>query len=73
LSVMVSKTDPSDTKAMGKLMTIHSNLLSGIEELREISESESYSHENLTSLKATSDEQAARLMSMDELMAVAHD
>jgi hypothetical protein len=73
LSVMVSKTDPSDAKAMSKLTTIHSNLLAGIEELREISETESYSQENLASLKATASEQEARLMSMDELMALAHD
>jgi hypothetical protein len=68
LSVMVSKTDPSDAKAMSKLTTIHSNLLVGIEELREISETESYSQENLASLKATASEQESRLMSMDELM-----
>jgi hypothetical protein len=73
LSVMVSKTDPSDSKAMSKLTTIHSNLLAGIEELREISETESYSQENLASLKATASVQEARLMSMDELMALAHE
>ncbi len=73
LSVMVSKTDPSDPKAMNKLTTIHSNLLAGIEELLEISEMESYSQENLASLKTTAGEQEARLMSMNELISVAHD
>ncbi len=73
LSVMISKTDPSDSKSMAKLVTIHSNLMSGIDELREISEAEAYSHENLASIASAVTSQEARLMSMDELLATAHD
>ncbi len=73
LSVMISKTDPSDTKSMAKLVTIHSNLMSGIGELREIAESDAYSQENLASIESAIAVQEARLMSMDELFAVVHD
>ncbi len=72
LSMMVSKTDPSDTKAMGKLATIHANLLAGIEELREISTSKTFNQENLASLDSVAAREESRLMSMDELMVAAH-
>lgn len=72
LSVMVSKMDPTDSKTMSKLLTIHANLMSGIEEIREIATSTSYHQENLTSLLSAADNQEARLMSMDELLVPAH-
>jgi hypothetical protein len=68
LSVMVSKSDPSDTKAMGRLTTIHANLLTGIEDLRQIATSASYDQENLGSLDTAIAQQESKLMSMDELM-----
>jgi hypothetical protein len=72
LSVMVSKCDPADAKSMGKLTTIHANLMSGIEELREIANERAFSHENLASLTTVADRQESRLMSMDELLVPAH-
>lgn len=72
LSVNLSKTDPNDAKAMSKLTTIHSNLMSGIEELRAIAHSDGYAQENLPSLSATIDRQEARLLSMDELQPLVH-
>ena len=68
LSLMLSKTDPADVKAMAKLTAIHANLISGIEELRGISASKAYPQENLTSIDAMISRQESRLMTMDELM-----
>lgn len=73
LGVMLSKADVGDTKQMSKLQTMHTNLMAGVQDIRDLIGATPYPSENIDSLAIYADEQEQRLMEMAERFVVNQD